>query len=75
MPGTKEGGRKGAITMKKRYGNNVYEVIGAAGGRAVPKEKRTWSADREAAAAAGRRGGSASRRKKTIDEANESGIE
>lgn len=65
MAGTKEGGRKAAITNKQRYGEGFYKGIGAAGGR-----KSTGGAfkyDRELASRAGRKGGMASRRPKNID--------
>ena len=33
MPGTKEGGKKAAITNKKKYGEDFYKINGAKGGR------------------------------------------
>jgi general stress protein YciG len=33
LAGTKAGGRKAAITMKTKYGANVYETIGRKGGQ------------------------------------------
>lgn len=61
MAGTREGGRKAAMTNKQRYGMNFYETIGAAGGR-----KSTgggFAKNRELAKVAGQKGGRASRRR------------
>lgn len=60
MAGTKDGGRKAAITNKKKYGAGFYARIGAAGG----KIGRTggFFADRDLARRAGAVGGRNSRR-------------
>lgn len=62
MPGTKEGGRKGAVTNKAKYGDDFYKRIGAEGG----KNGRTggFYANRELASIAGAKGGRISRRTK-----------
>jgi uncharacterized protein len=60
MAGTIEGGRKAAITNKLRYGNDVYEKIGALGG--MKSTGGGFSKNPELARAAGRKGGSVSRK-------------
>lgn len=62
MAGTKEGGRKAALTNKTRHGKDFYARIGASGGR-----KGTtggFAANRELARVAGAKGGRISRRRK-----------
>lgn len=62
MAGTKEGGRKAALTNKTRHGADFYARIGADGGR-----KGTtggFAANPELARVAGARGGRVSRRRK-----------
>lgn len=62
MPGTVAGGKKAAITNKKRYGKKFYKRIGALGGK-----KSTgggFAANPELARIAGKKGGSSPRRKK-----------
>ena len=61
MPGTIAGGRKAAKTNKVRYGENFYEMIGAAGGKV--SRGGGFAANRELAKIAGRKGGQRSRRK------------
>lgn len=61
MAGTKEGGRKAAITNKQRYGEGFYVGIGAAGGR--KSTGGAFAKNRELAREAGRKGGMASRRR------------
>lgn len=65
MPGTIAGGRKAAKTNKARYGENFYEMIGAAGGKT--SRGGGFAANRELAKIAGRRGGLKSRRTKSTD--------
>jgi len=62
MPGTISGGKKAALTNKKRYGKAFYEKIGAEGGR--KSRGGGFAANPELAREAGRRGGKASRRTK-----------
>ncbi len=60
MAGTKEGGRKAAMTNKAKYGSSFYAMIGAKGGKKTgPKG---FALNRELARAAGARGGKISRR-------------
>lgn len=63
MAGTVEGGKKAALTNKKIYGENWYEIIGAKGG----KKGHTggFYANHELARIAGAKGGRASSRRKT----------
>ncbi len=61
MAGTKEGGRKAAMTNKQRYGMSFYETIGAAGGRI--STGGGFAKNRELAKVAGQKGGRASRRR------------
>ena len=60
MAGSKEGGRKAALTNKAKYGDDFYKLIGKKGGQLG----RTggFAANRELASIAGRKGGSISRR-------------
>lgn len=62
MPGSILGGRKAAVTNKKRYGDNFYREIGAKGGRI--SRGGGFAMNRELAVEAGRKGGTASRRRK-----------
>lgn len=62
MPGTVEGGRRAAKTNKARYGENFYEMIGAAGGKI--SRGGGFAANRELAKKAGSIGGKRSRRTK-----------
>ena len=69
MAGTKKGGAKAALTLKKRYGKEFYKAIGAKGGEngttggfaSKLKDERGLSG-RERAVIAGRKGGKISRR-------------
>lgn len=70
MSGTPEGGRKAAITNKKRYTDNFYRQIGKAGGVKSrgggfqsDKEGKDGLTGRERAIKAGHRGGLASKRR------------
>lgn len=65
MPGTKAGGLRAAKTNKARYGENFYEMIGAAGGKT--SRGGGFAANRELAKIAGRIGGQRSRRTKSTD--------
>lgn len=62
MAGTKEGAAKAQATIKAKYGENFFKVIGTTGG----KNGRTggFFANRELASRAGRIGGLKSRRTK-----------
>jgi len=60
MPGTIAGGKKAARTNKARYGENFYEMIGAAGGKT--SRGGGFAANRELAKVAGRKGGLKSKR-------------
>ena len=62
MAGTKEGGKKAALTNKTRHGKDFYAKIGAAGG--VKGTTGGFFANRELARAAGAKGGRISRRRK-----------
>ncbi len=62
MAGTKEGGRKAALTNKKRYGSDFYAKIGAVGGR--NGNTGGFAANPELAKIAGAKGGRISRRGK-----------
>ncbi len=65
MPGTMAGGSKAAKTNKARYGENFYEMIGAAGGKT--SRGGGFAANRELAKIAGAIGGKRSRRTKAAD--------
>lgn len=66
MPGTVAGGRRAAKTNKARYGENFYEMIGAAGGKI--SRGGGFAANRELAKAAGRIGGKRSKKgRKKVD--------
>ena len=60
MAGTKEGGKKAAITNKKTYGSDYYAEIGRKGGR--NGHTGGFAADPELARIAGAKGGRKSRR-------------
>ena len=62
MAGTKAGGRKAAITNKKKYGHDFYASIGRKGGR--NGHTGGFAANPELAKIAGRRGGLTSSRAK-----------
>lgn len=62
MAGTKDGGKRAAITNKERYGKNFYRLIGAKGGKV--STTGGFFADRELARKAGAKGGKISRRGK-----------
>ena len=70
MPGTKAGGKKAAKTMKLRYGEEVYQMIGAAGGKASRGGGFAAMAmkDPDRHAELSRKGGQKSRRKKKQSE-------
>lgn len=61
MAGTVEGGRRAALTNKKRYGKEFYVKIGTAGGK--KSRGGGFAANPELAREAGRKGGKASRKK------------
>jgi general stress protein YciG len=48
-----------------RYSPEQRREMAARGGKAVPKEKRGWAKDRDAASAAGRKGGLLSKKHRT----------
>lgn len=62
MAGTKEGGKKAALTNKLRHGDSFYANIGAKGGSACVC--KGFGANRELAKKAGAIGGHNSRRGK-----------
>jgi general stress protein YciG len=63
MSGNTEGGKKAAITNKKRYGRNFYSNIGAKGGAASTTGGfGQGEVGRKRASIAGKIGGTASRR-------------
>jgi hypothetical protein len=66
MAGTVDGGKRAALTNKKKYGKDFYGKIGAIGGR----KGRTggFFANRELARIAGAKGGRISRRNKKTAE-------
>ena len=69
MAGTKEGGKKAALTNIKKYGKDFYRIQGAKGGH--NGHTGGFYARPELARLAGRKGGKISRRgkaKKTEDE-------
>jgi general stress protein YciG len=59
MAGTKEGGKKAALTNKSLYGLGYYKEIGRKGGRI--SRGGGFAANLELAKEAGRKGGSAPR--------------
>jgi general stress protein YciG len=72
MPGTLDGGKKSAMTNKRKYGEDFFIRLGAMGGRAG--HTGGFFANRELAREAGRKGGKISRKqgphkKNVIDEA------
>jgi hypothetical protein len=62
MAGTKEGGKKVALTNKQKYGDDYYKKIGAKGG--ANGHTGGFYANRTLASIAGRKGGLISRRTK-----------
>lgn len=66
MAGTREGGRKAALTNKTRYGKEFYAKIGAKGGKLGTTGG--FAANRELARKAGQIGGRKSRRTKVVSE-------
>ena len=58
------GGKKAAKKQKELYGEDVFEIIGRAGG-VVRNKKKGFGSNRELARIAGSRGGKVSRRGKT----------
>jgi general stress protein YciG len=60
MAGTKEGGKKAAITNKKKYGDNFYAEMGRIGGR--NGHTGGFASNPELAKIAGRIGGKKSKR-------------
>lgn len=62
MAGTKEGGRKAAVTNKKKYGHDFYASIGRKGGR--NGHTGGFAANPELAKIAGAIGGRKSKRGK-----------
>lgn len=66
MSGTTIGGKRAAATMKKRYGEDVYAILGAAGGKV--SRGGGFAANRELAKIAGRKGGRKSKRGKVNHE-------
>lgn len=74
MAGTKDGGRKTAITNKKKYGDDYYRKIGAKGGKngntggfAALDKGKDGLTGRERAVKYGTVGGRISRRIKSTD--------
>lgn len=63
MAGTKEGGRKAAITNKMKYGDDFYKEIGTTGGR--NGHTGGFAANPELARIAGAKGGRISKRGKS----------
>lgn len=62
MAGTKEGGKKAALTNKLRHGDSFYANIGAKGGKACVR--KGFGSNLELAKTAGAKGGRNSRRGK-----------
>lgn len=62
MAGSKEGGKKAALTMKERYGNDVYKRLGQKGGKVVTDKPKGFAANHELAKRAGAKGGRKSKR-------------
>lgn len=60
MAGTKEGGRKAAITNKMKYGDDFYAKMGAKGGR--NGHTGGFAANPQLARIAGQKGGKISKR-------------
>lgn len=60
MAGTKEGGRKAAITIREKYGADHYQRIGQKGG--MNGHTGGFAANRALASVAGAKGGRISRR-------------
>jgi len=65
MAGTKEGGKKAALTNKNRHGKDFYAQIGAKGGKLG--HTGGFAANRELARIAGAKGGRISRRRKAAE--------
>lgn len=61
---TVNGGKRAAITIKERYGENFYKEIGAIGGK--KSKYGGFYANRELARTAGAKGGKISRKKKIV---------
>lgn len=68
MAGTKEGGRKAAITNKAKYGADFYKELGAKGGR--NGHTGGFAANPELARIAGAKGGRISKRGKAKNPRN-----
>lgn len=64
MAGTKEGGRRAALTNKAKYGEDFYAKIGAVGGKLG--HTGGFYANRELARTAGAIGGRKSKRTKQV---------
>lgn len=65
MAGTKEGGKKAALTNKNRHGKDFYATIGSKGGKLG--HTGGFAANRELARVAGAKGGRISRRRKATE--------
>nr|DAV53591.1 MAG TPA: hypothetical protein [Caudoviricetes sp.] len=63
MAGTKAGGAKASKTMRARYGDGYYKILGSRGGLSLHKKPRGFATNRALARAAGAKGGTISRKK------------
>lgn len=64
MSGTKAGGLKTSLAIKKRYGEDYYKTIGKKGGISPKTKPSGFAANRELASIAGKKGGSTPRVKR-----------
>lgn len=64
MPGTIGGGKKAAITTKRRNGEDFYKTIGRMGG--LQKVPKGFALNKDLASRAGKIGGKVSRRTKKV---------
>lgn len=64
MAGTKEGGKKAAMTNKAKYGDKFYATVGAKGGR--NGHTGGFASNPELAKIAGSKGGRISKRGKAL---------
>lgn len=69
MAGTKNGGKRAAVTNKIRYGDNFYRLIGKKGGK--KSRGGGFALYPDLAKIAGAKGGQANRRLKNQDEVSD----
>lgn len=64
VSGTKSGGMRAAVTMKERYGEDVYRRLGQKGGKVKTDKPKGFAANPALARKAGAKGGRRSKRGK-----------